>query len=165
LSALVEQVRDAAAWLYRRTGQRLLSYGHSAGGHLTAMLMATDWRQRDPELPADLVPAGLSISGLFDLVPLIETTINAGLGLDQPMAEQLSPVRFPTPRGRLHAVVGGEEGAEYERQSRSIAEAWGGSWESLPGENHFTILAGLPDADSPLVRKALELISLYSNRR
>ncbi len=158
LAALVEQVRDAAAWLYRRTGRRLLAYGHSAGGHLTAMLMATDWRARDAALPADLVPAGLSISGLFDLVPLIETTINGALGLDRAMAEQVSPLLLPPPAGRLHAVVGGEEGVEYERQSRSIAEAWGGTWESVVGENHFTILAGLAQPESGLVRKAVELL-------
>jgi arylformamidase len=157
LAALVDQVRAAAAWLHRRTCRRMLAFGHSAGGHLTAMLMATDWRGRDAVLPADLVPAGLAISGLFDLVPLIETSINGALGLDQHTATLLSPVRLPRPAGRLHAVVGGEEGREYERQSRDIAAAWDGSWYSLPGENHFTIIGQLANANSQLTKLAASM--------
>jgi arylformamidase len=71
------------------------------------------------------------------------------------MAEQLSPMRFPPPGGRLHAVVGGEEGPEYERQSRGIAEAWGGTWASLPGENHFTIIAGLAQPNAALIARVV----------
>jgi arylformamidase len=159
LAELVDQVRTAAAWLYRHTGRRMMAFGHSAGGHLTAMLMATDWRARDPSLPPDLVPAGLAISGLFDLVPLIETSINTALGLDQATALALSPIHMPPPAGRLHAAVGGDEGAEYERQSRQIAAAWGGSWESLVGENHFTIIGKLVDPHSALVTQAVALAS------
>ncbi len=81
------------------------------------------------------------------------------LHLDRAAARTLSPVHMPSPGLRLHAVVGGEEGAEYTRQSRSIAEAWGGTWESLPGMNHFTVIAPLTDPDSALVRTALRLLA------
>jgi arylformamidase len=157
LAVLVEQVRDAAAWLHRRTGRRLLAFGHSAGGHLTAMLMATDWPARD--LPVDLVPCGFAISGLFDLVPLMETSINAALCLDRATAEALSPLRLPPPRGRLHAIVGGEEGAEYARQSQSIAEAWHGMAEVVPEANHFTIVTPLSNPNSETVIQILTLLS------
>ncbi len=157
LAAIVEQVRAAAGFLHRRHGGHLLASGHSAGGHLAAMLMATDWPARD--LPAGLVPAGLAISGLFDLPPLIATSINTALGLDAAEARRLSPLFLPPPGGRLHAVVGGAEGAEYTRQSRAIAEAWGGTWEALPGEDHFTILAGLADPAGLLVRRARDLLA------
>jgi arylformamidase len=123
------------------------------------MLMATDWHARDPVLPADMVPCGLAISGLFNLLPLLETNINDGLRLDRALATELSPIHLPRPAGRLHAVVGGAEGVEYETQSRMIAEVWGGTWESLPGEDHFTILAGLPQRDSALVQTALKMIA------
>jgi arylformamidase len=155
LAEIVEQIRSAAGFLHRRHGGRLLATGHSAGGHMTAMLMATDWAVRG--LPADLVPAGLSISGLFDLPPLVGTSINAGLGLDAAEARRLSPLFLPPPGGRLHAVVGGAEGAEYARQSQAIAAAWGGTWEVLDGEDHFTILGGLAQPDGVLVRRALEV--------
>ncbi len=161
LAALVEQVRGAVAMLYRRHGRRMVATGHSAGGHLTAMLMATDWPARDPALPRDLVTAGLSISGLFDLTPLIETTINGPLGLDLAEATRLSPMRMPKPGLQLHAMVGGLEGPEYARQSREMAAAWDGSWQSVPGADHFSIIPEFADPDSELVRKTLQLQKIY----
>jgi arylformamidase len=157
LAELVEQVRDAAAFLARRTGKSLLATGHSAGGHLAAMLLATDWPARG--LPAGTVKAALPISGLFDLPPLTHTSINAALGLDEAEARRLSPLFLPSPRRPLHAVVGGAEGEEYIRQSRSIAEAWGGTWEAVDGANHFTVVPPLADPESPLVATALRLIA------
>jgi len=156
LATLVEQVRDSVAFLHNRLGRRFLVTGHSAGGHLAAMLMATDWAARGA--PRDLVAAGMSISGLFDLEPLIQTTVNTALGLDVTEARRLSPLLMPPPSSSLHAFVGGEEGTEYTRQSRSIAEAWGGSWESLPGLHHFSIVEQLQYPASAIVKKARALI-------
>jgi arylformamidase len=150
LAELVEQVRSAAAFLYRRHGRPMTAFGHSAGGHLTAMLMATEW-------PAPVITAGLSISGLFDLLPLTETTVNDALRLDAAEARRLSPVLLPSPGLPFHAMFGGAEGVEYERQSRSMAEAWGGTWEVVPEANHFAVIAGLADADSAMVERLLKL--------
>ena len=118
------------------------------------MVLATDWTARG--LPADMTPSGIAISGLFDLPPLLHTTIADPLGLDEAEARRLSPLFLPPPAARLHATVGGDEGAEYERQSRSIAEAWGGTWDSAPGLNHFTIAEQLEHPDSALVRRMVE---------
>ncbi len=156
LAALVEQVRDSVAFLHRRLGRRFLVAGHSAGGHLAAMLMATDWAARG--VPAGIVAAGMPISGLFDLEPITHTTVNTALGLDAAEARRLSPLLMPAPGGPIHAFVGGEEGVEYMRQSRSIAEAWGGSWESLAGLHHFSIVEELQDPGSAMVAKALALV-------
>ena len=157
LAALVEQVREAASFLARRHARPMLAVGHSAGGHLAAMLLATDWRARG--LPAPAVTSALPISGLFDLAPLIATSVNVALGLDAATARRLSPLLLPRPAGRLHAVVGGDEGAEYTRQSCRIAEAWGGTWEAAAGCNHFTVLEPLGDPASALVQTALRLLS------
>ncbi|MBX9702260.1 MAG: alpha/beta hydrolase [Acetobacteraceae bacterium] len=154
LARIVEQMRAAAALLHGRTGRRLLATGHSAGGQLTAMLMATDWRALDRMLPADLVPAGLPISGVFELEPLLPTTIGGGLHLSREAARALSPRFLPAPGGALHAVVGGAESAEFLRQTRNFAAAWGGTSEVLVGLNHFTVLEPLTDPDSALVRRA-----------
>ena len=88
--------------------------------------MATDWRSIDAALPEDLVKAVYTISGLFDLEPLVKTSVNNALGLDDATARQASPLFWPAPsRGSLDAVVGGNESAEYFRQSRTIVDAWG----------------------------------------
>ena len=158
LASIVAQMRAACAFLWRRQGQRLLAIGHSAGGHLAAMLLATDWRAMDPALPADLVTAALPISGVFELAPLLGTTIGAGLGLDATAARALSPRFLPAPAKPIHCVVGGAESAEFLRQSRDMAAAWDGGFESVPGANHFTVIAPLADPASMLVRKALGLL-------
>lgn len=152
MAEIVEQLRTAAAFVARRSGRRLLAFGHSAGGHLAAMLLATDWAAHG--LPAGTVAAALPISGLFDLPPLLQTTIANPLGMDEAEARRLSPAFMPSPGLPIHAVVGGLEGSEYERQSRTIAANWGGTWEILPGHQHFSILDELTDPDSGLVRRA-----------
>jgi arylformamidase len=143
--------------------RRLVVSGHSAGGHLAACLMATDWRSLDPALPKDLVKAAYTISGLFDLGPLVKTSVNDALGLDEATARRASPLFWPPPsHGNLDAVVGGDESAEYHRQSRMIVGAWGQagietSFAEVPGANHFTAIAPLADPASPMTRRLLEL--------
>ena len=75
-----------------RLGRPLVISGHSAGGHLAACLLATDWRAFDASLPEDLVTAAYAISGLFDLAPLVETSINKALRLDEAAAQGGEPV-------------------------------------------------------------------------
>ncbi len=156
VAAVVEQVRDAAAFLARQRGGGMLALGHSAGGHLAAMLLATDWAARG--LPPGTISAAMPISGLFDLPPLTHTSVNNALGMDEAEARRLSPLFYRPPGLPIHAIVGGDEGSEYTRQSRSIAEAWGGTWEALAGHNHFSIVGPLAGPDSAMVAKAVSLL-------
>jgi arylformamidase len=157
LARIVNQARAAASFLHRRTGRRLLAFGHSAGGHLAAMLMATDWRALDPALPADLVSAALPVSGVFELEPLLPTTVGQPLRLTREEARALSPRWLPPPVGALHVVVGAEESAEFIRQSRDFAAAWGGGFEALAGRNHFTVLAPFAQPGSGLAARVAPL--------
>jgi arylformamidase len=147
-------MQAACAALHRRTGRRLLVAGHSAGGQLAALLMGTDWRGIDPALPDDLVGAALPVSGVFELEPLLPTTIARALALTAEEARALSPRWLPPARGELHAVVGGAESGEFRRQTRDFAAAWGGSSAELPGLNHFTVLDPFADPGHPLVARA-----------
>jgi arylformamidase len=159
---IIQQMRMAARAL-APLSRRLVVSGHSAGGHLAACLMATDWRSIDAALPKDLIKAAYAISGLFDLRPLVETSINNALGLDQATARRASPLFWPPPsRGSLDAVVGGTESAEYFRQSRMIVDAWGRagietSFAEAPGANHFTAIAPLADPASPMTLRLMDL--------
>ncbi len=158
---IVAQTRLAMREL-AKLGQPLVVSGHSAGGHLAACMIATDWRAIDPDLPDDLVPAAYAISGLFDLVPLVGTSINTALHLDDVAARRASPLLWPKPvRGSLDAAVGGLESAEYFRQSESIVAAWGGDiatrFEVIPGANHFTAIAPLADPQSPMTLRLRQL--------
>ena len=142
-----------------RLGRPLVISGHSAGGQLAACLLATDWPALDPSLPKHLVIAAYAISGLFDLVPLVETSINTALRLDQASARAASPLFWEPPAGRsLDAVVGGNESAEYFRQSRTIVDIWGKAgvatrFGTVLDANHFTAIAPLADPDSAMVAR------------
>jgi len=160
VAAIVAQMRAAAMFLWRRTGRRILAIGHSAGGHLAAMLLATDWRAIDPALPEGLVAAAMPISGVFELAPLLQTTIGEGLGVDTTTARSLSPRFLPSPKKPLHCVVGGAESSEFLRQSRDMATAWGGGFEATPGDNHFTVIAPLADPASTLTARAKALVPM-----
>jgi arylformamidase len=159
---IIVQMKAAAREL-ARLGRRLVVSGHSAGGHLAACLLATDWKAVSPEVPADLVSAAYAISGLFDLEPLVGTSVNAALRLDAASARAASPLHWPAPRGGiLDAVVGGAESNEYLRQSRLMAETWGRAglatrYEAIPDANHFTVIAPLADPRSAMTARLAEL--------
>jgi arylformamidase len=162
LDTLVRQCRAAVVWVHRHAAEwggdpgRISISGHSAGGHLVAMLLATDW----PGLgaPADVVKAGCAISGLYDLEPIRLCYLNQVLALTPEVAHRNSPVLLapsrPTP---LILAVGGAEGPEYHRQTEALASAWRAravpiEVMDLPGHDHFSIVAELESPFSSLAR-------------
>ncbi|WP_436638086.1 alpha/beta hydrolase [Microbaculum sp. FT89] len=155
---IVEEMRLATRVLFDRFRVPVAVSGHSAGGHLAAALLATDWGASGPA-----VPGAQPISGLFELEPLIHTNLNAALRLDAAEAARQSPLFWPAPAGRrLHAWVGGEESGEFLRQSRVIAEEWAAAgvetaWHAVDGANHFTVIAPLADPDSAMTRDLVDL--------
>jgi arylformamidase len=162
IADIIDQIRRACAFLWQRFGRRMVIYGHSAGGHLAGAMVATDWPSVYPKAPADLVPAGYSISGVFDLSPLIGISINQDLKLDAAEARRLSPAFWPLAPGRVFdAVVGGLESSEFLRQSKLIVETWRGKaqtrYEAVAGANHFTAIAPLADPQSAMVARVAEL--------
>jgi len=107
IADIIDQIRHACLFLWLRTGERTLIYGHSAGGHLAAAMVATDWQSLYPKAPADLVPAAYSISGLFDLTPLVGIQMAQDLRLDEAEARRVST-----------AVLAGTEKAACSMRSR-----------------------------------------------
>lgn len=168
---IVDEIRRFIAVWWERTGVEPLLVGHSAGGHLAAAMLATDWTAV-VGAPDDAVTAAVCISGIFALEPLVPTTINAALGLDRATARAVSPCLWPSPPpGRtLLAVVGEQEGAEFHRQSRELVAAWSAAgtiarcWEA-PGANHFTVVEQLTDPAAPLHSAVRERAAAVSARR
>lgn len=164
IATIIDEIRHACLFLWTRFRRRLLIYGHSAGGHLTGAMLATDWTAQGGDVPAQLVPAGLSISGVFDLRPLIYMSMNQDFRLDAEEARRLSPAFWPAPAGlTLDALVGALESSEFLRQSRLITDLWGKAgvathYEEVAGTNHFTVLAPLTDPKSSMVRRLVSLV-------
>jgi acetyl esterase/lipase len=157
LADIVSDMERAANFVMQRTGRSLVAAGHSAGGHLAACLMARPDRLQQPVL------AAMPISGLFDLPPLVPTSINKALGLTIEEARRLSPLAWEPPgNGHLVAVVGGAESSEFLRQSQAIVDHWGKAgvatrYHEVPGAHHFDVIAGLANPSDPLVDILVEL--------
>jgi arylformamidase len=163
LGHVVWELQQAAAAIWRRFNLPVVAAGHSAGGHLSACLLATGWKNVDSDLPDHVVPAAYGISGLYNLKPLTETSVNNALGLSMEDAERESPLFWPAPsRLVMDAVVGGAESAEYLKQSRRLVDVWGlegvrTRYEEIAGANHFTVIAGLADPQNAMTARIAEL--------
>jgi len=169
IEEMVRQSLRALAWLYRGADgygfdpNRIFVAGHSAGGHLTAMMMAALWPSFAADLPPDLVKGGLPISGIFDLEPLIYAPfVNADLQLNLARAHKLSPARMPAATAApLITAAGALESNEFRRQSELLATAWRGNFVrhiAVADTNHLTVCDELANPASPLFDAALDLI-------
>lgn len=170
VDVIVTQMLQATAWLYRNgrhfgapPGDLVVS-GHSAGGHLTAMMLAALWPSFASDLPARAVRAGISFSGLYDVRPLQAVqSINAEVRLDEAMARKVSPALMPPATDApLHTFVGAEENEGFHIQNRLIAKAWPRVHQAhpdVPGANHFTLLDHLADPVSRLNRAVLDIVA------
>ena len=166
MDELVRQCRASIVWVHRNAASfggdpnRIFVSGHSAGGHLVAMLMSTDWKAFG-NLPADVIKAGCGISGLYDLEPIRLSYLNEVLKLTPEAARRNGPVHCPPPRsGPLLLTVGGLEGPEYHRQTAELAAVWRSralpcQALDMPKHHHFSILAELEDPGSTLSRLLL----------
>jgi len=149
------QMTHALAWVWKHIAkyggnpQNVVVAGHSAGGHLAAMLLACDWKAVDPSIPTHWIQKALSISGLYDLTPLRKTPfLQESLQLTAAHAKMASPALWPRPKkGILYTVAGGDESEEFLRHNRLIHQTWGPKTvpvcEALPGLNHFSIVSDL----------------------
>ncbi len=165
------QMVRALVWTWRHAqrlnadASRITVIGHSAGGHLAAMLMTCRWPVVDAGLPAQVVKNALSISGLYDLAPIARTPFVKGdLRLNARDVRRASPALLPRPeRGLLYSVAGGNESAEFLRQNRLIQQAWGAQCvpvaEELPGLNHFSVVEALGQPGSRLNALARQLLA------
>jgi arylformamidase len=168
---IVMQMVQACAWLYRNGGNfgapadRLYLCGHSAGGHLAAMMLCCRWPRYSPDLPKKVVRAALSISGLYDLTEVVKVpSVNCDVRLEEKSALKVSPAFLPPATDApLTTAVGGDENEGFHIQNRLIGERWGKLRESdisCPGENHFTVLDQLCNLESGLFKSVLKMIGL-----
>ena len=167
MDEIVRQCRAAIAWLWQHARDmggdpdRIYVGGHSAGGHLATMLLATDWPSFAPELPARLIKGACAISGLFDMEPIRLSYLNDTLGMSKEISERNDPLlqRYPVPAS-LMIVLGDEESEEYFRQVVAMADVWTRLGYPLEvrlekRRDHFDVVHDLRLPASDLVRAQL----------
>ena len=168
---IVGQMLRASSWLYLHAEEygadcdRLHVGGHSAGGHLTAMMMCALWPVRDARLPRDLFKGGLAISGLYDLRPMaMADFVNVDLRLDEAAALKVSPAFMPpATRAPVFTCVGGAESSEFKRQNAFLAERLRSAVAgdvAMPGYNHFSVVDELGNQASALFAGARRMMKL-----
>jgi len=169
VDVIVDQVRQAAAWLRAHSQEwgapeaPLFACGHSAGGHLAAMLLATDWPAWRPGLPAGLIAGAICISGLYDLRPLLHVpSVMAARPFTQEGAPGLSPaLHAPPAQGALLTALGSAENPGFHAQARSIHAHWRAvhaGHVDCAGHDHFSILNELARSDGAIALAALRLM-------
>ena len=163
IADIVGEMRAFLASLWVRTRQYPVVVGHSAGGHLAAAVLAAGVPPV-ADVPPDMVRAAYSISGVFDLAPLIDTSLNVALKLDEASANAVSPIFWPPPAKscRFVAAVGGAESSEFLRQNLNMAGVWSAADVKaecvvVPAANHFTIVDELARPDSMMLARIHEL--------
>ncbi len=155
LPEIVEQMRRACAWLHSNAASleidanQIFCSGHSAGGHLTGMMLATDWPARSPTLPQRLLAGALTVSGVFDLQPLTRAEfLRRDLALDAAAARAISPAFLELHnQAPLLRAVGALESGEFHRQSHLIAAHWpsviSNDLLDVPGCDHLSVCDAL----------------------
>jgi arylformamidase len=170
IATIVGECRRAIAWIVRSGAAHGLDpanvvvAGHSAGGHLVAMLHATDWREHG--LAQSPIAAGVSLSGVHDLAPLVQFSFNADFRLDEAEAARLSPIHLqPTTSAPLLIAVGADETGEFLRQSDLLWDAWPAQRPAgmqgvlrVPGRHHFNVVLDYAEPGSELTRQTLALL-------
>ncbi len=166
IGSIIDQVVAGLHYLDRipRIPQRWIIAGHSAGGHLTAA-MWSPLAKIAPQVRSKIV-GGMTISGVHDLDPMVDYSINADLRLDREEAHRLSPLAY-TPRLQAPLIVaaGGAESSEFKRQAQSLHDAWPQVCQHQkagivfpPNLNHFTILDALSDPHHGLFKRISALL-------
>jgi len=166
----VRDIRTCTQRAFKYVWQQLLTKaeraaivvaGHSAGGHLAAYLATVDWSKHG--VTENPIAAIVSLSGIFDVAPLIHTSMNVELRLTPEIAEPLNLLQT-TPRttAKLLCAVGADEPEEFHRQSNALAKAWSHldvEFQSCEATNHFTIVDRFSNPDAAIFKTVLGFLT------
>lgn len=165
LEEIVDDALAATNWLFAHGAEhgvdpgRVVLSGHSAGGHLTAAILAAP-RER-LRFDAARIVGAVPISGLFDFAPLRLFSFNADFKLDEAAVARLNLFdKRPTIAAPVVAAAGAAESSEFQRQTRLLAESWKPQVKSLlllPGLDHFSVVDAFAERGQPLYEETLAL--------
>lgn len=163
VTEITDEVRRALVWVHKNIGRyngdrkRITVSGHSAGGHLVGMMVATDFASL-AGLSNALIKTSIPISGLFDLRGHRETDVQADIHLTVKEAKAMSPMLLPpVATGEVLIAVGGAEPDLFHWQSLAYAahlrlNGIKAEYMSMGTDNHFDITDRLAKPSDPLTK-------------
>ena len=172
IDEMIEQCIRAVQWLYQSAikygydEKKFFLIGSSAGAHLAAMTMLTDWENYD--LPDDIIKGCTLLSGVYDIRPIVKTYINEPLNLDMQTASMLSPLfKVRSHTANLIISWGENETNEFKRQSIEFDKKWKACGNTshlleVKGNNHFDIVFNMMRKDCALRELIIEQIMRVS---
>ena len=174
MTRISEELREAVSFIWNNgkilgiNRDKICVMGHSAGGHLTQMMMATDWPARDSAFPLDIIKAGIPVSPLSYLEPVrLTLALNANLQMDAKEANLESPMTNhpPLTNAPQLVVVGGAETDEFHRQSEMYVNSFRTQQRMIdmyvvPDVDHFDELNVLADQESTFFKKVCAIIGV-----
>ena len=174
ITRISEEAREAILFVWKKgkdfnlNPNRIVVMGHSAGGHITQMMMGTKWSNLEIMLPNDLIKAGIPISPLSYLEPVrLTEALNTGIRMDELEAETQSPMTQhpPVTNAPQLVAVGGLETTEFHRQAQMYVDAYNSKeriikFFEVPNVDHFDELNILEDSQSSFFKETIRLINL-----
>jgi len=170
IDEIVTSCRKAVQWVfsniisYNGDPDNIYMAGQSAGAHLVAMLMTTDWK--DYGLTNNIIKGAGAFSGLYDLIPIWLSFVNEVVKMDKEMALRNSPVLLnPVAKCPLLLAVGKDESDEFINQTRELYASWEDKnlpiqFLEIPGLNHYSIVETIIEEDAQLFNAFRELMKI-----
>ena len=172
ITQIVSQAQEAIVWIWQNANKleinkdKFIVSGHSAGGHITGMMMGTEWNKISSDLPNNLILAGIPISALNLLEPIRHTTLNDALKMDKEEAKSQSPIYLPPRTNAQQLIVyGANETDEFHRQSNIYYEKFKSEERKIerfivPEADHFDEMNDLSNESSEFFKKMKKFIEL-----
>jgi acetyl esterase/lipase len=169
--AHVQDVAKAFAWVranvarYGGRPDRVFLSGHSAGGHLVALLTADEKYLKAEGLSAADVRGVLAMSGVFVITPV--TLFESAFGPDVAVCRDASPVTHVRPGLPPFLMMYADRDFLYlDRMAELMATGLKGvdcpaEVCRVPDRNHITIIARLGADNDPALRQMLAFIEKY----
>ncbi|XP_077379911.1 kynurenine formamidase-like, partial [Festucalex cinctus] len=168
MDLMVSQVRKSVVSVVQQYSHisGLYLCGHSAGAHLAAMVLSTDWSQYSivPQIKGAFL-----VSGIYDLLPILSTYVNEPLKMTEEVAIKNSPsklipqVKRSSSSCQIVVAVAENDSPEFRKQSEDYyntlkATGLSVTLEDVSNTDHFSIIEQLVDGDYHLTKLLLKMM-------
>jgi len=180
VSEILEQSNSAIKYTLQMAEDRgsrgVFIAGHCAGGLLATMALTVQSILSFDSL-ASHIKGIVSISGIYDLTPIVETYVNEALQLNEESALSLSPSHLLSEIGtscrrlgtKFLVAVGEYDTTEFRRQSKEfqqelIGQGVDAKFIDASECDHFQIVENLTDTSFGLTKGIMHLMELSCTR-